>query len=240
MMTSPRLLLLLTACAVSSACGLFFDTDELRQSGAAGDDGGGGAQSAVTTGDSGGSVPGKGGSGNGGNGGSPPVGCDAPGYCGPGSSCEPDGFCTVVSTEAPEEVWGLAFIRSTATARDDGHVVAHSSSVVGLAERLSTWPLAFTQGELPLPSTSLMSDPGVGFIAAGGADHVYYFGQGQNCDVDAGNDSCITVCSIDSSGIDCFPPRVLTGGSHLLGAVLVPNNDPSQNQLYFLVQRLLN
>jgi cysteine-rich repeat protein len=79
-----------------------------------------------------------------------------------------------------------------------------------------------------------LDDPGVGFIVPGGADHFYYFGQGQNCDVDDPADSCINVCSIDEGGVDCFPPRVLTGGSHVNGAVMVPNNNPSNARVAFL------
>ena len=234
MMTAPRLFLLFTACAAINACSLFFDTDALRQTGATGGNtgngggpGGGGAGAGLPGGAGGNG--GFGGAGNASN-----VGCDDPDYCGPGSSCEPDGFCSVVSAEAPEDVLGVAFIRGSSEGQNVGHVAVHSSSGFASADRLSVWPLGFDQGDGSLPAIAQIDDPGVGFLATGGVDHVYYFGQGQSCDVDASEDSCINVCSINDTGVDCSPPRVLTGGARVNGAVIVPNNEPSQDRLYFV------
>jgi cysteine-rich repeat protein len=235
MTTFPRLFLLLTACAVSSACGLFFDTDALRQPGTTGGGGNGGNGGGPGGGAAGPTMNGGGGNGDGGFGGSvDPIGCDAPGYCGPSSSCEPDGFCSVVSTEAPEGVVGVAFVRGSSEGQNVEHVAVHSSSEFSSAHRLSVWPLGFEQGESYLPGTAQLDDPGVGFIAAGGPDHVYYFGQLQSCDVDVVQDSCVTVCSIGAAGIDCFPTRILTGGAQVNGAAMVPSNDPSLDRLYFV------
>ena len=225
----------LSYCAISG-CGLLFDTDALRSAGGAGD-GTGAAASVTSTGGSGGAPTGAGGAGvpggagpNGGGGAGAAPGCEAgEAYCGPDSYCDADGLCTMVSAAVSSaEIVNVLFVEGS----DEGHVVAQTKDS-GVGVNLFSWTLGFSQDPAPMVGLAL-NDPGIGFIVAGGPDYVYYAGQLQDCDGDQAQDSCLTVCSINASGFDCFAPVPLTDGSQLNGAAMVRGSLPGEDRLYFV------
>ncbi len=187
--------------------------------------GGGGAGGASSS--SGGGSGGTGGSG--GNGGSGGGSCeDGAVYCGPGSSCDSEGlgFCTVVSAPTMQvaNATQIAFVGG-----DSGQVVAYVADSGD--DVLLVWPLLFGEDEGP-SATATINDAGIGFIAAGGPNHIYYFGQLQNCDGDGATDSCVTVCNLIGTPA-CEPPVALTLGQHINGAVTVRGNVPANDTVYF-------
>ncbi len=113
-----------------------------------------------------------------------------------------------------------------------GYAVAQTWDA-GSNGALSTWPLGFSLDAPPMAFFA-MNDPGIGFIVAGGANHVYYAGQAQNCDGDPGNDSCVSVCRINARGLDCFTSVPLSNGSQLNGAAMVRGSLPGEDRLYFV------
>jgi cysteine-rich repeat protein len=114
-----------------------------------------------------------------------------------------------------------------------GYAVGYSAPAVGGSHSFRAWPLGFTQNADPLEGTATLTDPGVGFIAAGGANHVYYFGQQQSCDGDGAQDSCVTICTITSDAMLCQAAVPLTNGSHVNGAVMVRGATPMDDKVYF-------
>jgi hypothetical protein len=208
---------------VPTGCILLYNGD-----GGSGGNGGSNASATGTGGAGAGGASSSAGSsgGNGGIGGNGDC-TDGEAYCGPSSECDPsgEGFCTVVSVAASGTVGQVAVIDGSPGPK----VVAYAPSVS--SDHLAYWPLLFTQDE-PASGTAQLSDPGIGIIAAGGPNHVYYFSQQENCDGKAGDDSCVSVCTTELGAIVCSQ-RLLTVGSHVNAAVMVRGNSVSEDNLYF-------
>ena len=217
--------------ATLSSCILLYDGEGAGSAGAgAGGTGGLGGAGAGGAGAGGAAGPGGGGAGGGGSGGGPE--CSG---CGP-AGCDSNGIC-VISTSASNPVQRVLFVRGEEQRPSSGFVVAHTSTAAPADEEsLLAWPIEFEQAA-PTFAPFTIPDLGVGFVAAGGRDYFYYFGQGQSCDSDAQTgDSCINVCSIDSNEIDCGNARPLTQGQHVNGAVAQVSAEAPDGDAVFFVE----